>query len=244
MSVYVPNELILLLSVLVLYSGVLLWFRLFGVQGLCGFTVLATIAANIEVLILVDAFGMEQTLGNVLFASTFLVTDILSEVAGKRAARRAVSMGILTSVTFIVVSQSWLLYTPSLNDWVFPSIQTVFSNTPRLVISSLAVYAIVQSFDVWCYHRWWRFTARRSGDSKRFLWLRNNGSTLLSQLLNAVLFNVFAFAGVYDWPTLLSIIGASYVIFIFTSLLDTPFVYWARTLSEKHALAVREENSL
>ena len=53
--------------------------------GMMAFTVFATIAANIEVMILVDAFGMEMTLGNILFATTFLVTDILSEVAGKGA---------------------------------------------------------------------------------------------------------------------------------------------------------------
>ena len=53
------------------------------------FTVFATIAANIEVLLLVDAFGMEMTLGNILFATTFLVTDILSETEGKKAAEKA-----------------------------------------------------------------------------------------------------------------------------------------------------------
>ena len=78
------NELLILLSLVVLYGSVLLWMKLFGKQGLYGWTVIATIAANIEVLILVDAFGMEQTLGNVLFASTFLVTDILSESYGKK----------------------------------------------------------------------------------------------------------------------------------------------------------------
>ena len=58
------------------------------------FTAIATITANIEVLIMVDAFGMEQTLGNILFASTFLVTDIISEVDGKKAAQKAVNIGI------------------------------------------------------------------------------------------------------------------------------------------------------
>lgn len=68
--------------------------------------------ANIEVLILVHAFGMEQTLGNILFASTFLVTDILSELAGKKEADKAVNIGILTSVSFMILAQLWLLYQP------------------------------------------------------------------------------------------------------------------------------------
>ena len=69
------NEILLIVSLLVIYGCVLLAYRLFGIHGLYCFTAIATISANIEVLILVDAFGMEQTLGNILFASTFLVTD-------------------------------------------------------------------------------------------------------------------------------------------------------------------------
>ena len=227
------NELLLIVSIFVLYGAVLLWYKLFGRAGMYCFTVFATIAANIEVLILVDAFGMEMTLGNILFATTFLVTDILSETEGKRPAQKAVVVGIATSVLFLLVSQSWLLYTPSVNDWVSPSMRTVFSNTPRMMLASLLVYAIAQLFDVWMYHFWWRLTTKRTGDSRAFLWLRNNGSTLLSQLLNAVLYTVFAFWGTYSVPTLISIALSSYVIFIVTSLADTPVVYLARRIHEK-----------
>lgn len=223
-----PNEALLLLMLFVTFSAVLIWFRLFGERGLMAFTVLATVAANIEVLILVDAFGMEQTLGNILFAATFLITDILSETRGKKAAQQAVNMGIATSLTFIVISQSWLLYTPNGNDFAFPYIAGIFQTTPRLMLSSLVVYAVCQRFDVWLYHKIWDATRRKTGDSRGFLWLRNNGSTLISQLINSFAFNFAAFWGVYDLATLVSISLAGYVIFIFTSLLDTPFVYLAR----------------
>lgn len=227
-----PNELLLLLMTVIFYGSVVLFYRFFNVLGLYCWTVLATISANIEVLLLIDAFGMEQTLGNILFASTFLVTDILSEIAGRKEATQAVNIGILTSLAFIIISQSWLLYTPNANDWAFPHIQAVFSNTPRVMLAGLIVYAIVQRFDVWLYHRWWQWSAKISGDSRRFLWLRNNGSTLISQLLNALLFTFGAFWGTYPLATLLSITWASYVIFIFTSLADTPAVYAARWLKE------------
>ena len=176
------NELILIISLIVIYSGVVIWYRLFGKKGLMCWTVLATIAANIEVLILVDAFGLEQTLGNILFASTFLVTDILSEIYGKEEANKAVNIGIATSATFIVISQSWMLYTPSANDLFYPAIKEVFSNSPRVMLTGLLVYAIVQKFDVWAYHKWWKFTEKKFGDKRKFLWLRNNGSTMISQL--------------------------------------------------------------
>lgn len=227
-----PNELLLILSLIVLYGAVLVFYRLFGKLGLYVWTVIATISANIEVLILVDAFGMEQTLGNVLFATTFLVTDILSENHGKKEANVAVNIGIATSIAFIVISQSWMLYTPAASDFASPAIATIFSNTPRLMLASLIVYAICQKFDVWAYHAWWAFTNKKCGDSKKFLWLRNNGSTLISQLLNAILYTFGAFFGVYDIPTLISIVLASYVIFIVTSLADTPIVYLARKMKE------------
>ena len=227
------NELLLIASLLVVYGGVLLAFRLFGKTGLYCFTCIATITANIEVLILVNAFGMEQTLGNILFASTFLVTDILSEIAGKKEAQKAVNLGIFTSVLFIIISRSWLLYQPSANDWAQEPIRSIFSNTPRLMIVSVLVYAICQRFDVWAYHKWWNFTKTKFGDEKRFLWLRNNGSTLISQLLNTILYTFGAFWGMYEFPVLINIALASYVIFIVTSLADTPFVYLARKINEK-----------
>ncbi len=224
------NELLLLASLVVTFALTLLFYGLFGKAGLYCWTVLATVAANIEVLIVIVAFGMEQTLGNVLFASTFLVTDILSEVYGKEASKKAVNIGILTSLSFIVISQSWLLYTPAATDFAMPHMQAIFSNTPRLMLTSFLVYAVCQRFDVWAYHKWWAFTTKKCGDSKRFLWLRNNGSTLVSQLLNTLLFTFGAFAGMYDLSTLLSIVWSSYVIFIVTSLADTPVIYLARKI--------------
>lgn len=227
------NELLLIASLVVIYGGVLLAYRFFGKAGLYGFTVIATILANIEVLILVDAFGMEQTLGNVLFASTYLITDILSENESKKAANRAVNIGIFAAAFMVVITQSWFLFEKSANDWVTPSLNTVFSTTPRLILASLIGYAVSQKLDVVLYHRWWDFSSKKWGDSHRFLWLRNNGSTLVSQIINTVLFNFVAFFGMYDTATFVSIMLSSYVIYIFTSLLDTPIVYIARRLKEK-----------
>lgn len=226
-----PNEFLLIISLLLTFSAVLAFYKLFGKTGLYAWTVIATITANIEVLILVEAFGMEQTLGNILFASNFLVTDILSELFGKKEANKAVNLGIATSLAFIFISQSWLIYTPASTDWASPSIHTIFANTPRLMLASFLVYAICQKFDVWAYHKWWAFTTEKFGDADRFLWLRNNGSTLISQLLNTVLYSFGAFLGLYNIPTLVSICISSYIIFIVTSLADTPFIYLAKKIA-------------
>lgn len=231
------NEILLLLSFIVIYGGALLGYRMFGVVGLYAISALATVLANVEVLLVIDAFGLEQTLGNVLFGVTFLITDILSENEGKKEADRAVNLGIFASLFFLVISQSWLLYKPGTSDWAMDSFRTLFSNTPRMMFASLSVYAISQKFDVWLYHKWWELTRQKSGDGRSFLWLRNNGSTLISQLMNAILFNLIAFVGMYDWRTLMSIIISSYVIYIFTSLMDTPFVYLARRMKERGKIA-------
>jgi len=229
------NELLLMGSVLFIFSAAIAAYRFWGSAGLYCLSALATVLANIEVLILIKAFGMEQTLGNVLFAATFLITDILSECEGKKAANKAVWIGMFTSLFFLLLSQSWLLYTPAEGDLAMGSIKEIFSSTPRMLLASFLVYAVSQAFDVWLYHKWWDFTEKKCGDRRKFLWLRNNGSTLTSQLLNTLLFTLFAFWGTYDGSTLLSIFASSYVIYIFTSLLDTPAVYLARRIHEKRS---------
>lgn len=226
------NELLLIGSVIFIFGATLLAYKFFGKTGLYCISAIATVLANIEVAILINAFGMEQTLGNVLFASTFLVTDILSECEGKKEANKAVWLGVFSSLFFLMLSQSWLVFIPSENDFIHNAITTVFSNTPRMIIASLVVYAISQLFDVWLYHKWWAFTEKKFGDKRKFLWLRNNGSTLISQILNTALFTLFAFWGTYDAKTIISIFLSSYVIYVFTSLLDTPCVYLARKIHE------------
>ena len=229
------NEILLIAALIFVFGCTLPAYRFFGRTGLYCMTAAVTILANIEVLIMVKAFGIDQTLGNVLFAVTFVITDILSENEGKKAANRAVNIGIFTSLFFMIVSQSWLLYTPSAEDWASPSINTLFANTPRIIIASLVVYAVSQKLDVWLYHKWWELTERKTGDSRGFLWVRNNGSTLISQLVNSVLYNVLAFAGMYSARVLVSICVSTYVIYVFCAILDTPIVYLARKIKDKYA---------
>ena len=114
-----------------------------------------------------------------------------------------------------------------------PAVKTLFSGTPRVMLTSVLVYAVTQKLDVWLYHKWWSFTEKRFGNDHRFLWLRNNGSTMISQLINTVLFNVGAFAGTYDAMTIVTICASSYLIFFVAALLDTPVVYLARRMKEK-----------
>lgn len=228
-----PNEILLILSIPLIFFTVIIMYKLFAKNGLYCFMVIATIAANIEVLIIVKAFGLEMTLGNVLFASTFLCTDIISEVYGKEDAKKAVKLGIATSIIFVILSQVWLLYSPAKSDFIMPSMKIVFNSTTRVIIVGMIVYAIVQFVDVFLYHKIWELTTKKFGDKKSGLWIRNNLATLISQLFNAILFNLGAFFGVVSTKTMIQLIITSYVIFIVTSIADTPFVYLARKLKVK-----------
>ena len=74
---------------------------------------------------------------------------------------------------------------------------------------------------------------KKYGDKKRFLWIRNNFSTLISQVVNTVIFTLIAFGGWYETKTMLTVMLSSYIVYVFTSILDTPCVYIARKMKEK-----------
>ena len=226
------NELLLIVSLIISFGATVLFLKLFGKGGLVAWIGICAVFANIEVTILVHAFGMDQTLGNTLFASSFLATDILSEIYGKKEANKGVLAGIITTVLFIILSFMWTHYIPAGDDWAMPSVQALFSNTPRMLLASLLAYAISEAFDVWLYHKWWDLTEKKTGSHDKFLWFRNNFSTLFSQLINIVIFNFGAFWGIYSLPELIAITGACYVIYIVTSLLDTPFLYLAKRIAK------------
>lgn len=231
------NELLLILSLLVSFGATILFLKLFGKSGLFAWIGISAIFANIEVTIIVHAFGMDQTLGNTLFASSFLATDILSEIYGKKDADKGVKVGIITTIFFIIMSFMWTHYTPAESDWAMESVKALFSSTPRILLASLFGYAISEAFDVWLYHKWWELTEKKTGSHTKMLWFRNNFSTLISQLINIVIFNFGAFLGVYEMKELIAITAACYVIYVVTSLLDTPFVYIARKISTARSIS-------
>ena len=230
------NELLLVLSLLISFGATVLFLKLFGKSGLFAWIGICAVFANVEVLILVHAFGMDQTLGNTLFASSFLATDILSELYGKKDANKGVLVGIITTVLFILLSTMWINYVPAEGDWAMPFVKQLFANTPRVLIASLIAYAVSEAFDVWLYHKWWTLTEKKFGNKDKYLWFRNNFSTLFSQLVNIVIFNFGAFLGIYSLSQLLSITLACYVIYIVTSLLDTPFIYLAKKIAKEKTI--------
>ena len=221
------NELIFIITVLIYLGSVLGLYKLFGKNGLYAFAVFATLLGNIAVCKCVDIFGVPTTAGNVLYAATFLVTDILSEKYGKKDATRAVAYSFSIMVLWMLGTQLILMFTPNANDYISESLKVVFGLVPRITMASLVGFVCSQNLDVFLYHYIWN----KTGNDSSKLWLRNNGSTLTSQAVDTVLFALLAFWGVFPTEVVFSILVTTYLFKALVSVLDTPFMYWARVIT-------------
>jgi queuosine precursor transporter len=219
------NELLWLLMLLVNFGAVIAAYRIWGKLGLFIWIPVSVIVANSQVLKTVELLGVTATLGNIVYASGFLVTDILSENYGKRDAARAVGIGFFTLILFTVLMNLALLFDPAPSDFIHESMAAIFGFLPRVAAASLFAYALSQLHDVWAYNFW---KARRPG--KRRIWIRNNLSTMVSQLIDSLIFTLIAFWGVFPREVLIEIFLTTYILKWLVAVLDTPFIYLARHL--------------
>ena len=223
------------------FIAVLIFLKLFGEVGLYIYSVIAIIAANIQVLKLVkfSFFSEPIALGTILFASTFLCTDILAEYYGAKKARMNVLIGF-TGFLFMTLLMLFTLgfkpldslivgenYTWALN--IQENLLGIFLPFPIFFSASMMAYLISQFFDVWFFE----FISKLT--NKRFLWLRNNLSTMISSLIDNFIFSFFAWIifnpNPLDFNTVLfTFILGTYILRVFIALIDTPFVYLARFL--------------
>ncbi len=221
------NELIFFLTIFIYFTLTLTAHKLFGKTGLYVWVAISILYANIEVLLLVNTFNVQMTLGNVIYGSTFLATDILNELYGSNSAKKAVKIGFFTSISMIILSQLTILYVPDVDDFARESFNTLFNVTPRIVLASSITYVSSQFFDIWVYQKIKDFT------NSRYLWLRNNLSTFLSQLIDTVVFTLIAFYGIFEFDAVLALIIPTFLIKLVVSIFDTPFFYLAIKMNKK-----------
>ncbi len=226
-----PNEVWWLVLLVVNFGLILSVFRLFGSRGLYVWVAVTVIAANIQVVKTVELFGVTATLGNIVYASSFLITDILSENYGFAGARRAVYYGFASVIGFTILMQLSLYFEAAPVDFAQESLAVIFGFLPRIVVASLLAYGVSQLHDVWAYAFWKRLLPKR-----RYLWVRNNASTVVSQLIDSLVFATVAFLGVFDTRTFLEILITTYLFKVIVAICDTPFVYLARRWVEKKAV--------
>jgi uncharacterized integral membrane protein (TIGR00697 family) len=206
-----------------------LMYRLFGERGLLASIVLAILLANLQGPKLTVIFGMQTSLGVIFYSSIFFATDVLSEKYGRAVAGRAVLIGFGTSVVIVLMLSIALLFKPSeqpgsaaFSAEIHAAFASILNFTPRFVFGSLFAYLISQSFDVWCFH------AIKKRTAGRHLWLRNNLSTMTSQMVDTLLYSFVVWWGVVDLQTAIQLGLVKYGFKVAIAAIDTPFIYWAR----------------
>ncbi|GMB09697.1 hypothetical protein EDD69_11088 [Thermolongibacillus altinsuensis] len=222
------NEILGLFSAIVTFSLVLLIYRLFGRSGLFVWIGFSTVVANLQVVKTVELLGLTATLGNVMYGTSFLVTDILSEKYGKKEAQKAVWLGFFTLISLTIVMQIALLFKPHATDFAQESLETIFGLLPRIALGSLLAFIVSQSLDVHLFH----FLKQKFPHDSQ-LWIRNNGSTMVSQFVDTLIFTSVAFIGVFPMNEWFQIFITTYVLKWIVAALDTPFIYIAKKLKPK-----------
>ncbi|AFG37543.1 queuosine precursor transporter [Spirochaeta africana] len=217
------NELLWVVMIAANFLIILALYRWLGQIGILLWIPIAVILANIQVIKAVELFGFNATLGNILYGTTFLVTDILSENHGKRSARLAVYIGFIALIAATVLMNLALLFVPAAEDFSQESLQTIFSLLPRITLASLLAYSMSQLHDVWAFHLW-----RKRFPAKRALWIRNLASTGISQALDSLVFTTVAFYGVFSISVFWDIVLTTYFLKLIVAFLDTPMVYMAQ----------------
>ena len=226
------NQELLWLTTLVLdLTGTLILYRLFGKVGLQVAIAAAIILANLQGPKLTEIFGFETTIGVIFYSGIFLATDILSENYGRAEANKAVRMGFVVSLIVLTMLSLSMLYTPTDRQFaidVHNAFDTILNFAPRFILGSLFAYLVSQSFDVWAFHKIKEYTG------EKWLWLRNNLSTMCSQILDTAVFSLVVWWGVVDRLTALKLGAVKFCFKIVIAMIDTTFVYWARSLFRRN----------
>ena len=177
------------------------------------------LVANITAvkIIAVGSDGIDA--GIITYPLTFLISDVISEVYGRKTATKVVWLGFL--VNLVMVSTIFLAgKLPAATFWTDqPAYDTILGSVPRIVLGSMIAYIVSQNHDVIAFQMWRKFT------KGRLLWVRNTASTLVSQGIDTFLFVIIAFSGLYSWDVLWSMIVLTYTIKALAAIADTPLVY-------------------
>ena len=225
------QELLWLLTVLYDLGMALLLFRFFGKYGLYTAVILGIMLANLQggKVSELEFFGYNFTasMGAILYSGIYFATDILNERYGKKEADRAVMLGFFANVAVMITLLLSVQFRPSnlvgSAAEVHNSITILAGYSPAFVIGSLSAYLISQRFDVWFFHKIKSYT----GESK--LWLRNNLSTITSQLIDTLIYQfTWVVAVGMSFQDAFALAAVKYIFKVFIAFIDTIFIYWVR----------------
>jgi uncharacterized integral membrane protein (TIGR00697 family) len=192
----------------------------------------------------VTVFGtrlFELSVGILPYPITFLITDLISEIYGRKSANRVVIAGIFAS--FFSIGILWLAgVVPAIDSSPVDNttFQEVFALSPLAVLASMIAYLSAQFIDIRIYHYWKRVT------KGRHLWLRNNFSTFSSQIIDSTtVILLLCIFGVLPWNLFLGLVVSSILFKVMIAAIDTPFLYlFVGLIRRKYALEVDQEIQL
>ena len=221
------NNVLLIAEVATIFGLLLFVKKMFGKEGVIAWVGLATVLANVITAKNATIFGFSTAIGSVMFASTFLATDMLSECYSEQDAKKAVYLGLFSSALLIISTQIALKYIPSEIDYADGAMQTLFAMNLRISFSSMVMYFIANMADIYIFNK---LKEKMNG---RQMWLRNNVSTILCNCLENFGFIGLAFWGLYNLQTIMVIAFSTSVIEMIVALLDTPFLYIAKKVKDR-----------
>ena len=181
----------------------------------CVFVGCLTIASVLADKIL-SLYGLFVPAGVLAYSVTFVCTDTIGEIWGAGRSRSVVLGGFVALLFVLVLVQIGIAW-PSAPFWErSEAFESVLGSTSRIIVASFAAYLFSQFHDIWAFHFWRRVT------NQKHLWLRNNLSTAVSQLLDSTIFIAIAFYGVLPiWP----LVFGQWIVKLAISVADTPIVY-------------------
>ena len=189
---------------------------------LLGIFISALILANLLGAKITTILGVSVSVGIFAYPITFLCTDIVAEVRGKQVTKQFVKIGLIALLlSLALVALSIVLPAASRyehND----AFTTIFGNSLRMIFASLVAFVFAQYHDIWAFHFWKKKT------KGKWLWFRNNISTVVSQLIDTVLFMFIAFYHITPKFTagfVISLIIPYWLFKVAFAFIDTPLVY-------------------
>lgn len=221
------NEIMAVIAFLATFTCLVLMYRFFGKSGLLVWVAVGTILANIQVTKTVEIFGITATLGNVLFASIYLATDLLNDIYGRKTAKKAVWLGFSSVIVMVILMTISLNFEAAPSDIAQKSMQTLFGLVPRIAIGSIIAYIIGQYVDVYLFS----LIKKYFSSDKTFI-IRAYGSTTISSIVDTALFTLIAFIGVLPNNVLFEVFITTYLFKLLTTLLNIPFGYLAKSFSK------------
>lgn len=211
------NELLFIFVMLISFAFVLFSLR-FGKDWIIVIPPVFLVFANIFAPQFIKVGGLTTSLAVPLYAAIFLATDIVAEHWGKKEARKIIWIGFFTQLALVIFTQILLRADViGISQTVHDALNVIFGFTPRIVLGSFIAYVISQNWDIWVFH------SLKEKMKGKYLWLRNNASTISSQFIDSVIFIFIAFYGVLPeiWQFILSV----WILKVFVALFDTPIVY-------------------